>query len=123
MFGKLSVDKKERLQYNVITISLCGGNVMSKLLQVRLDENLKNAADNVFSGLGLDTSTAVRMFLTVAVETRSLPFEVKSRASKESKTEWSAEYIKKVMQFGETPDPTFLEQPELPFTDRGEMFG
>ena len=95
---------------------------MTELLQVRLDEKLKNAADNVFSGLGLDTSTAVRMFLTAAVETRGLPFEVKSRAGGESKTEWSAEYIQKVKQFGETPDPTFIEQPELPFTDRGEMF-
>ena len=45
-----------------------------------------------------------------------------SQAAKESETKWSAEYIQKVTRFGETPDPTFVEQPELPFTDRGEMF-
>jgi len=55
---------------------------MSKLLQVRLDEKLKNDADNIFSSMGLDTSTAIRMFLIAAVETRSMPFEVKSRAVK-----------------------------------------
>jgi addiction module RelB/DinJ family antitoxin len=52
---------------------------MSKLLQVRLDDTLKAAADSIFASMGLDTSTAVRMFLTAAIETRSLPFEVKSR--------------------------------------------
>jgi len=52
---------------------------MSRLLQVRLDDKLKTEADRVFSSMGLDTSTAIRMFLTVAVETRSLPFEVKAR--------------------------------------------
>ena len=52
---------------------------MTKLLQVRMDEKLKSAADSVFASMGLDTSTAIRMFLTAAIETRSLPFEVKSR--------------------------------------------
>jgi addiction module RelB/DinJ family antitoxin len=52
---------------------------MSKLLQVRVDDTLKAAADGVFSNLGLDTSTAVRMFLVSAVEARGLPFPVQSR--------------------------------------------
>jgi len=54
---------------------------MPKLLQVRIDENLKTAADNVFSGMGLDISTAVRMFLIAAVETRSMPFEIRQRTA------------------------------------------
>jgi len=52
---------------------------MTKLLQVRVDDKLKAAADSVFASMGFDTSTAVRMFLTAAVETRSIPFELKSR--------------------------------------------
>jgi addiction module RelB/DinJ family antitoxin len=52
---------------------------MSKVLQVRVDDKLKAAADSVFASMGFDTSTAVRMFLTAAVETRSIPFELKSR--------------------------------------------
>jgi antitoxin component of RelBE/YafQ-DinJ toxin-antitoxin module len=44
-----------------------------------VDDKLKAAADNVFASMGFDTSTAVRMFLTAAVETRSIPFELKSR--------------------------------------------
>jgi len=52
---------------------------MPKLLQVRIDDRLKAAADSVLASMGLDTSTAVRMFLTAVIETRSLPFEVKTR--------------------------------------------
>ena len=50
---------------------------MSKTLQIRVDDVIKNAADELFSSLGLDTSTAIRIFLTIAIETGGLPFEVK----------------------------------------------
>ena len=50
---------------------------MSKTLQIRVDDVIKNAADELFSSLGLDTSTAVRIFLKIAIETGGLPFEVK----------------------------------------------
>ena len=45
--------------------------------QLRLDDTLKQKADSLFSSLGLDTSTAIRMFLTMAVETGGIPFDVK----------------------------------------------
>ena len=45
--------------------------------------------------------------------------DVKVSASSEK---FSDEYIREVMRFGETPDPTFVEPSELPFTDRGELF-
>ncbi len=50
---------------------------MSKTIQIRVDDSMKHAADELFINLGLDTSTAVRIFLTMAVETGGLPFEVK----------------------------------------------
>ena len=50
---------------------------MSKTIQLRVDDFLKSAADDLFISLGLDTSTAIRIFLTMAVETGGLPFEVK----------------------------------------------
>ena len=45
-------------------------------LQIRLNDELKAQADNLFASLGFDTSTAVRIFLTAAVENNGLPFEV-----------------------------------------------
>jgi hypothetical protein len=53
---------------------------MSKVLQVRVDDTLKKAADGVFTSIGLDASTAVRMFLTAVVEQRALPFGTKGHA-------------------------------------------
>ena len=46
-------------------------------LQVRVDDNLKTAADDLFTSLGLDTSTAVRMFLVASMEAGGIPFAVK----------------------------------------------
>ena len=51
---------------------------MSRTIQLRVDDFLKIAADELFASLGLDTSTAIRMFLTMAVETGGIPFEVKN---------------------------------------------
>lgn len=37
-------------------------------LQIRINDELKQQADILFADLGLDTSTAVRMFLTAAID-------------------------------------------------------
>ena len=47
------------------------------VLQVRVDEDLKNQATLIFNGLGIDLSTAIRMFLKKAVLERGIPFETK----------------------------------------------
>ena len=48
-------------------------------LQVRIDDTLKQDSDKLFSGLGLDTPTAVRIFLTVAQEYNGFPFPINHR--------------------------------------------
>ena len=50
---------------------------MSRTLQIRVDDFIKNAADELFCKLGLDTSTAIRIFLNIAIETGGIPFEIK----------------------------------------------
>ena len=47
------------------------------VLQIRVDDDLKNQAIQVFDDLGLDISTAVRMFLKKSVQEKGLPFETK----------------------------------------------
>ena len=46
-------------------------------IQIRVDDDMKMAADSLFSNLGLDTSTAVRMFLSAALANDGIPFAVK----------------------------------------------
>ena len=48
----------------------------TSLLQVRIDDTLKNEASKVFENLGIDTSTAVRMFLKRAVLDNGIPFRM-----------------------------------------------
>lgn len=50
---------------------------MTKTLQIRIDEELKKEVDELFEDLGLDTSTAVRMFFKAALDRNGLPFDVK----------------------------------------------
>jgi DNA-damage-inducible protein J len=50
---------------------------MTKVLQVRLDNDTKAAADRLYTDMGLDTSTAVRMFLHASLQVNGLPFAVK----------------------------------------------
>ncbi len=51
---------------------------MSKTLQIRIEEGLRSDADDVLNEIGLDVPSAVRLFLTKVVQTRSIPFELKA---------------------------------------------
>ena len=48
----------------------------TSLLQVRVQDSLKDEAAQVFERLGIDTSTAVRMFLKRAVMENGIPFRM-----------------------------------------------
>lgn len=58
---------------------------MTTLIQIRVDGTLKQEADKLFAELGLDTTTAMRIFLKTAVRERKLPFEVALSPTKELK--------------------------------------
>ena len=48
----------------------------TSLLQVRVEDSLKDQAAALFESLGIDTSTAVRMFLKRAVMENGIPFRM-----------------------------------------------
>ena len=56
-------------------------------IQIRLDDNMKAEADSLFTSLGLDTSTAVRMFISAALEYDGIPFAVKRAAERKPNAE------------------------------------
>ena len=43
-------------------------------MSFRVDKNLKQQADTLFKKLGINTSTALNMFLTQSVREQSIPF-------------------------------------------------
>lgn len=52
-------------------------DMASTLVQIRVDEDLKNEAVSIFEQLGLDLPTAFRIFLKKSVEERGIPFSMK----------------------------------------------
>lgn len=49
----------------------------NSLIQLRIDDKLKAEATDIFGKLGLDLSTAIRIFLTRSVEEKGIPFTMK----------------------------------------------
>jgi len=49
-----------------------------KTLQIRLPQELREEADSVLGAIGLDMPTAVRLYLTKIVQTRSIPFSLEA---------------------------------------------
>lgn len=48
---------------------------MEKLIQIRIEEEIRNAADEVFRRNGLTTQQAVKMFLTQVTNNGQSPFD------------------------------------------------
>lgn len=52
------------------------------LIQIRIEDQLKSQANKLFDNLGLDMSTAIRIFLKKTVVTGGIPFELKDNTYK-----------------------------------------
>ncbi|WP_099832350.1 type II toxin-antitoxin system RelB/DinJ family antitoxin [Streptococcus suis] len=50
-------------------------------IAIRVDDELKNQATELYKELGLDMTTAVKLFLVQSVKTRSIPFPVSLNVS------------------------------------------
>lgn len=48
----------------------------TSLLQVRIEDSLKEEAAQIFERLGIDTSTAIRMFLKRTIMENGIPFRM-----------------------------------------------
>jgi len=50
---------------------------MAKTIQVRVDDDVKDAVERVLSKLGLDMSTAIRIYLAAILWNNGIPFDLK----------------------------------------------
>lgn len=46
-------------------------------LNIRTDKEIKEAAEKIYSSLGLNMTTAINMFLRASIRERGIPFELK----------------------------------------------
>lgn len=66
------------IQYSTIEVQKIKEvlDMATTLVQVRIDDELKNQATAVYDALGIDLSTAVRMFLKRSVMVNGVPFNM-----------------------------------------------
>lgn len=60
------------------------------VINIRIDKDIKEKAGKTLSALGLDTSTAVRLFLHQVVADKGLPF-IPTRNSATIRVQWDKE--------------------------------
>ena len=52
-------------------------------MNIRMDTEVKRKAQLIFAELGMDTTTAVNLFLRQVIRTQSIPFELKAELPNE----------------------------------------
>jgi len=60
-------------------LDLCKNEVIrmaNAVLQTRIDKATKDQAEDLFESLGLDITTAIRLFLKQAINQRCIPFDI-----------------------------------------------
>lgn len=66
---------------------------------VRVDDELKKEATDLFNQLGFDMSTAVKMFLLQAVHTKSIPFDISLPQFDDEGNQITKQSVKEAIQF------------------------
>lgn len=56
---------------------------MDTVIQIRIDKELKDLATKTFASMGLDLSTAIRIYLKKTVLEKGLPFNLKMQETDE----------------------------------------
>ena len=49
------------------------------MMKIEIDDKVKKDADKLFKELGLDTNTAINIFLKQSINKRAIPFRVKNK--------------------------------------------
>lgn len=82
------------------------------LLQLRIDEKLKNEAADIFDKLGLDLSSAIRVFLTRSVQVKGIPFDMTLQAE-EYKAEAAVQAMREMSRSAEQNGVADLTMDEI----------
>lgn len=67
-------------------------------LSIRIEEKMKRDANKTLKALGLDMSTAVKMFLNQVVIEQGIPFKL-TRTSREIREEWDRQ-VEYALKYG-----------------------
>jgi len=75
--------------------------MQSALIQVKIDEQTKKNASEIYTSLGLDLPTAIRIFLAASIQNNGLPFDLNLSKLNKSRKRSAKDF------FGTMDDETF----------------
>lgn len=84
---------------------------MTTTIQIRTEEKLKKAAQNIFENLGLDLSTAINMYLVQVIRRKGIPFEILTENGMTLKAE--RELLKALDEAKKNPGKTYATAREM----------
>jgi len=73
-------EKREQLRKGAIIMPVSTG--ANANINVRVDGNVKDQAQDVFASLGMDMTTAINIFLRQAIRKKGIPFELVTEPQK-----------------------------------------
>ena len=95
-FAHNYIDTDKNLAYNYIRKK--GDNMANVNVTIRMDEQLKKKADELFSDFGLTLNAAITMFTKQAVREQRIPFEITRRETTIANDDTLSELSKKVIE-------------------------
>ena len=66
-------------------------------ISIRIDEDIKKEAEDLFTRLGLNMSSAVNVFFRQAVTEQAIPFQIRAKNVDEKYNEYFNEYNMKIL--------------------------
>jgi len=82
----------------------------TSLIQVRVDEKLKNEVSEIYESFGIDLPTAIRIFFKKTVSVKGLPFDLRNSDNMENVSRWNIyENARKIMQENNVPEMSLEE--------------
>lgn len=61
----------------------------TSLVQVRVDEKLKEEVSEIYENFGIDLPTAIRIFFKKSVSVKGLPFDLRNVDTNETNSRWN----------------------------------
>ena len=82
----------------------------TSLVQIRVDEKLKEEVTEIYEGFGIDLPTAIRIFFKKTVFVKGLPFDLRNSDSSEAVSRWNVyESARKNIMENKVPEMSLEE--------------
>lgn len=96
---------------------------MASTIQVRVDDELKKKSDQLFKELGIDTTSAIRIFLIQAVANNGFPFEIRRVESNPYTAMSEGELLQKLEKSRKSAAKGNYRSAESVISDMREKYG